>query len=66
MKLNAYLKNKVQAEFAREIGVHPSLICLWLKKRRVITAEMAVRIELATDGKVTREELRPDLFVKAA
>jgi DNA-binding transcriptional regulator YdaS (Cro superfamily) len=29
-----------------------------------VSAEMAVRIERATNGQITREQLRPDLFQK--
>lgn len=32
------------------------------KHRRRVTAEMAVKIEQALDGFVTRHDLRPDLF----
>lgn len=28
------------------------------------SAEMAIRLEQASDGRITREDLRPDLFVR--
>lgn len=54
-----------QAELARRVGVRPQMITNWMDGKRV-TAERAVAIEKATGGKVTRQELRPDLFGEAA
>lgn len=34
----------------------------WAKSRGRVSAELAVAIERATDGQVSRHELRPDLF----
>jgi len=36
------------------------------KHRHKVTAEMAVKIETALDGYVTRHDLRPDLFPEHA
>ena len=43
-------------------GVSVQAIYHWKSGVRVITAEYAKKIEIATGGKVTRADLRPDLF----
>jgi len=53
-----------QAALAKAIGVSPMTITQW--KARGIPAERCLDIERATDGKVTRLDLRPDLFGQAA
>jgi DNA-binding transcriptional regulator YdaS (Cro superfamily) len=50
-----------QSALARKIGVPPQYVQYWAKKNRV-PAERVIAIEKATDGEVTRAELRPDLF----
>ncbi len=52
-----------QAALARRIGgkCRQGHVCKWLNAERV-TGEVAVMIEHATAGAVTRAELRPDLF----
>ena len=59
-----------QRELARASGLSQSYIS-WLLLRAesmsAVSAESAIKIERATAGKVTREQLRPDLFgTKAA
>ncbi|WP_414041297.1 transcriptional regulator [Acidithiobacillus sp. M4-SHS-6] len=44
----------LNAEFLRQVA----------KGRRRVSAETAIRIERATDGLVTRSDLRPDLWPK--
>ena len=51
-----------QRDLARQLGVHESLISLWVTHRARIIAERAVQIEAATGGAVHRSELRPDLW----
>lgn len=51
-----------QAELARKIGKKQAHIWNWLHRDRKVPADMAMRIEEATAGKVTRHELRPDLY----
>lgn len=46
---------------AANIGVTYQAIQQWEKAGRV-PAERAIQIERATDGEVTRHELRPDLY----
>jgi DNA-binding transcriptional regulator YdaS (Cro superfamily) len=52
-----------QSELARKIGLTQNAI--WKAKScGRISAEMAIRIEVALDGKVRREQLAPDIFCK--
>lgn len=51
-----------QAELARRLGITSMAVTQWRKRGR-IPAEWVTRIEEATGGAVTREELRPDLYV---
>jgi len=45
---------------ARAINVTPQAVCFWRDGRRKIPADRCAAIELATDGAVTRRDLRPD------
>ena len=53
-----------QSELARRIGgrVRQGHIWKWINYTRVIPAERAIQIERATEGRVSRYELRPDVF----
>lgn len=50
-----------QAELGRRIGRSQQIIAYWLRKKTV-PAEVAPAIEKAVGGKVTRHDLRPDVF----
>ena len=57
-----------QSETARRIGLHnkrgslaPQAVSAWCAKNRV-PAEYVIAIEFETEGKVSRHELRPDLY----
>lgn len=50
-----------QSALARAIGVKQGHIYYWLKTGKV-SAERVLAIESATDGQVSRSELRPDLY----
>ncbi|HKJ89242.1 MAG TPA: YdaS family helix-turn-helix protein [Gammaproteobacteria bacterium] len=50
-----------QAELARRIGVRPQSIHKW-RKKGVVPAERVLGIEQATGRRVTRHQLRPDLY----
>lgn len=52
-----------KASLARAIGVEPMSVRQWEKRR--VPADRAKDIEIATNGVVTRGDLRPDLFEKA-
>lgn len=49
-----------QARLAEELEVTPMAVGQWFK--RGVPAKRAVQIERATKGKVTKHDLRPDLF----
>lgn len=51
-----------QAKLAREVGCSQQYISWLLKDADQISAEMSVAFEKATNGDVSRQDLRPDLF----
>lgn len=51
-----------QALLAKAIGVKQPAISHWLHRDKNIPAEYAIKIERATNGAVTRYELRPDIY----
>lgn len=55
-----------QADLAGMIGVTQGAVSQWLLGNIKLSAERAIAIERATKGEVTREELRPDIFERAA
>ncbi len=60
------LKNYISSGFgkakqlAEEIGVHPSFLSQMVNGNRPISPERCVAIEQATNGEVTRKDLRPE------
>lgn len=50
-----------QASMARMLGVSPPTINQWVNGVRPVPAERCLEIEKITQGKVTCEELRPDV-----
>lgn len=64
MDIRSYLAatGRTQSEFAKDIGVTQSMVGHWLNGRCRIVAEKAVEIERATDHKISRHDLRPDVF----
>lgn len=50
-----------QAKLAEAMGCSQQQIA-YLLKASSITAEMAIKIDAATNGAVPRHELRPDIF----
>lgn len=61
MKLLDYVKTReTQRNLATKLGITPVLINQWANAKRPIPPERCVEIERATDGEVTRPELRPD------
>jgi DNA-binding transcriptional regulator YdaS (Cro superfamily) len=53
-----------QAELAKALGVKPQHVWNWLHRDDKVPAEQVLPIENATGGKVSRHELRPDLYPK--
>lgn len=67
-KLFEYLEQEQlsQDAFAARLNVSQGLVHQWVKKRTKITAERACQIEQVTKGKLTRFDLRPDLFFSSS
>jgi len=51
-----------KAVLARQINVSPQVVWQWADGRRPVPAHHCMAIEEATEGKVTRYDLRPDVF----
>lgn len=66
MTLNEYFSGEpkgAKKEMADYLGVSQTWLSLLINGRRVCSAHLAKKIEDATQGLVTRKELRPDLFM---
>lgn len=55
-----------QAELARRIGKKQAHIWNWLHRDKTVPAESVLAIEMATAGRVSRHDLRPDLWDRTA
>lgn len=65
MKLKDYLKKHgATGKLAQEVEVTRTWLSLVANDRRLASAILAVKIERATKGKVTRKDLRADLYDK--
>ena len=64
MNIKEYLKlsGVTQAEFADELGVTQGFIGQLVRNERPIPATKVIAIEKATNGIVSRYDLRPDVF----
>lgn len=62
MDLKTYLQHHTQTSLAKRLGCSQGLISQWLAGTTRVSAEKAKEVEAATDGAVTRHELRPDIF----
>lgn len=51
-----------QGKLGKKLGITQQGVYYLLYKAEKVTGEMALAIESATNGKVTRKMLRPDLF----
>jgi DNA-binding transcriptional regulator YdaS (Cro superfamily) len=60
MNLSTYLEKNSNAELAKKIGVSQGLVYQWATKRRPVSPAKCVAIEKATNGEVSRKELRDD------
>ncbi len=49
-----------KAVLSRAVGVQPPTLQQWIKGTRPIPIQKCNAIERATDGQVTRKDLRPD------
>lgn len=64
MKLQEYLKSSARGEMSRlskTIGISLPIVSFWVSGKRQVPAERCPDIEKFTEGKVTCEELRPDV-----
>lgn len=65
MNLSDYFSTQprgAQQEMAEALGISETWLSLVSTGRSLPSATLAVAIQRATGGKVSREELRPDLF----
>lgn len=60
MNLKTYLDQNSNAEFARAIDCPPAFVSQWKNGHRPVPIEYMADIERATNGQVTRKDLRPD------
>ena len=63
MKLDLYFKKQGRgssSQLAKKINVPSSDVYNWASGKRPVPAKRCVQIELATEGAVTRKDLRPD------
>lgn len=51
-----------QTELAVRIGKKQGQVGNWIRRDKKVPAEVCLAIEQATEGKVTRYDLRPDVF----
>jgi DNA-binding transcriptional regulator YdaS (Cro superfamily) len=66
MNLQDYFKTDVRgskSEMAEHLRITPTWISLIISGRRKASPVLALAIEKATGGLVTRQELRPDIFL---
>ncbi|CAB4124401.1 Putative bacterial antitoxin YdaS [uncultured Caudovirales phage] len=66
MTLNEYFKSDIRgakAEMAEYLKITPTWLSMIITNRRKASASLALAIENATGGLVTRIELRPDIFL---
>lgn len=64
MQLQEYLNKCGRGEIARlakAIQIAPPIVSFWATGKRQVPAERCPEIEKFTEGKVTCEELRPDV-----
>jgi DNA-binding transcriptional regulator YdaS (Cro superfamily) len=65
MTLQEYFSTEplgARGEMAEYLGISLTWMSLLIHERRTASAALAVKIEKATQGLVTRKDLRPDLF----
>ena len=66
MTLSEYFKSDARgakAEMAEYLRMTPTWISLIISGKRKASPMLALAIEKATNGLVTRQELRPDIFL---
>ena len=61
-KLNIKKLFGTQKELAKAINITQQSVSDWIVGKKKPSAKNAIRIEKATNGAITRAEIRPDLF----
>lgn len=51
-----------QDKLAKILGVKQPYVWNWIHRDKKVPAEYVIRIEKATNGLVTRHDLRPDIY----
>lgn len=51
-----------QSALARAVKVRQGHVWSWLNRSKRVPPEYAMKVEAATGGKVSKHELRPDLY----
>lgn len=51
-----------QTALATSIGVKQTHVWNWLNRDKRVPAERVIAVEQATNGRVSRHELRPDIY----
>ena len=64
MKGKRHPRERGQSELARRLGISQQCISKWILLNRPITPNLVLKIEEITEGKITRHQLRPDLYPK--
>ena len=64
MQLRDYLRQEglTATAFGAKMRLSHAAVVRWMNGTRRISAERAIEIERATQGAVTRHDLRPDLY----
>ena len=65
MNLSDYFKSDIhgaKAEMAEHLKITPTWLSLIISGKRKASPVLALALENATGGLVTRQELRPDIF----
>lgn len=61
-KLSAEDRASFNKDVMAALGVNKAAISHWVSGRQKISPKNAKQLELLTNGLITREELRPDIF----
>lgn len=51
-----------QVKLAKAVGVRQGTVSKWVSRTRGVPERYVFAVETATGGKITRHELRPDIF----
>ena len=55
-----------QQKLAEKIGLSQQGVSWLLNESNAVSAEIAIKIDRAFDGKIPKEKIRPDIFGKTA